>query len=186
MTAFEYVIVLISIILGLGITTILTGVAELIKHTRLSALYAPYIIWIALVFVIYLQEWWVTYELKAVQTWTLHKFLVILIYPISLYILAHLLFPTGVSREFTSKEFYHHNYPKLFMAVIILDIQSIIYNLAFSGLALQTQIPHLVVLIILSTMITTKTKKNWIHTAVALVLLVTLIISLAVEKRVIY
>jgi hypothetical protein len=186
MTAFEYVIVLISIILGLGITTILTGVAELIKQTRLSGLYAPYIIWIALVFVIYIQEWWVTYELKSVQAWTLHKFLIILIYPISLYILAHLLFPTGVSREFTSKEFYLNNYPRLFIGVIILDIQSIIHNLAFSGLALQTQIPHLVVIIILSYMITTKTKSSRVHTAVALVLLLILLVSLAIERRVIY
>jgi hypothetical protein len=186
MTAFEYVLVLISIILGLGITTILTGVAELVKQTRLPGLYAPYIMWIALVFLIYIQEWWVAYELKSVQAWTLHKFLVILIYPITLYILAHLLFPTGVSREFTSKEFYLNHYPRLFIGVIILDIQSIIYNLAFSGLALQTQIPHLAVLIILSTMITTKTKNSVIHTIVAVLLLLLLLVSLAVERRVIY
>src|SRR6186713_233849 len=99
MSPFEYVIVLISIILGLGITTILTGVAEIIKQTSLKNLFAPYIIWVALVFVVHLQEWWVAYELKTVQVWTLHMLLFILLPPINLYIMAHLLFPTALSRN---------------------------------------------------------------------------------------
>src|SRR5687767_8565308 len=106
MTPFEYVIVLISIILGLGITTILTGVAELMKHTRPVSLYTPYIIWILLVFVLHIQEWWVSYQLKSVNIWELQFFLLIILYPINLYILAHLLFPGTLSTEFSSKDFY--------------------------------------------------------------------------------
>src|SRR5688572_24307708 len=97
MSAFEYVIVLISIILGLGITTILTGVAELIKQSKLFILYLPHIIWIVLVFVMHIHEWWFSYELKTEAVWTLPMFLFILLYPINLYILAHLLFPAGLS-----------------------------------------------------------------------------------------
>src|SRR5687767_1802176 len=115
MTPFEYVIVLISIILGLGITTILTGVAELIKHTQSRRLYTPYIIWIVLIFVLHIQDWWVSYKLKSVGVWTLHSFLLIIIYPINLYILAHLLFPAQLSKDFDSKTFYLTFYPRLFM-----------------------------------------------------------------------
>jgi hypothetical protein len=186
MTPFEYVIVLVSIILGLGITTILTGVAEIIKQTRLKILYLPYLIWIVLVFVIHIQEWWVSYELKTVQVWTLHMFLFILLYPINLYVLAHLLFPSGVSKEFTSREFYYHNYPKLFIGTIILDIQSIIHNLTFLKLPLETQIPQLVVLSVLSIMVARKTNNPIAHYTVAIVLLVVMLTSLAIEQVTIY
>ena len=106
MSPFEYVIVLISIILGLGITTILTGVAELIKHTRPVTLYVPYIVWILLIFVLHIQDWWVSYRLMEEKVWTLPLFLLIILYPINLYILAHLLFPAGLSNAFNSKEFF--------------------------------------------------------------------------------
>src|SRR5688572_17301742 len=106
MSPFEYVIVLISIILGLGITTILTGIAELIKHARPNSLYIPYSIWIVLIFVLHVQEWWISYQLKSVEIWTLQFFLLIVLYPINLYILAHLLFPAALSKEFDSKDFY--------------------------------------------------------------------------------
>lgn len=186
MSPFEYVIVMISIILGLGITTILTGVAEMIKRTKLTSLFTPYIIWIALVFVIHLHEWFFSYELKSVQVWTLYKFMFILLYPINLYILAHLLFPTGLQREFTAREFYFDIYPKLFIGTILLDIQSIIYNLIFGGLPIHTQVPHLLVLVILSTMVTTKTKNVAAHIGVAVLLLLIMLVSLVVDNRKVY
>ena len=186
MTPFEYVIVLISIILGLGITTILTGVAELIKHGKPLKIYTPYIIWIALVFVIHLQEWWVSYELKSMQVWTLHRFIFVLLTPINLYILAHLLFPTGLQKEFTTREFYFEVYPKLFIATITFDLLSITYNLTFTRPPLYTQIPHLIVLVVLSTMVTTKTKNVAVHIAVSVLLLLMLVVSLAIENRKVY
>lgn len=186
MTPFEYLMVMVSIILGLGITTILTGVAEMIKRTKLTSLFTPYIIWIVLVFVIHIHEWLVSYELKTVQVWELYKFILILLYPINLYILAHLLFPTGQQREFTAREFYFSSYPKLFVTTIILDVQSIIYNLTLGRQPIHTQVPHLIVLIVLSTMVTAKTKNAMIHTAVAVALLLILIASLWFENRKIY
>src|SRR5688572_9367202 len=120
MTPFEYVIVLISIILGLGITTILTGVAELIKHGKPLKIYTPYIIWIVLIFVLHIQDWWISYQLMSVKVWTLHFFLLVILYPINLYILAHLLFPGTLSKDFNSKEFYLTHYTRIFVGAIIL------------------------------------------------------------------
>jgi hypothetical protein len=186
MSPFEYVIVLISIILGLGITTILTGVAELIKQSRLFHLYAPYIIWIMLVFVMHIHEWWVSYDLKTVEVWTLHMFLFILLYPINLYVLAHLLFPAGFSTEFTSREFYLTHYPRLFIATIILAVLSIVHNLAFLRLPIGDQIPQALVLGVLSTMVILKTKNGVAHTVVAVLLLAIMIISLLIQSKTLY
>ena len=59
-SAFEYVTVLISIVLGLGITQILTGVADLIHQSKRVRVYWPLMIWVLLVLVMHVQEWWVT------------------------------------------------------------------------------------------------------------------------------
>src|SRR5690348_2390807 len=111
MSPFEYVIVLISIILGLGITTILTGIAEWIKHYRNSTLYLPYLIWIAIVFIMHIHEWWECYTLKSITVWRLPLFLFIIIYPIDLYVLAHLLFPKQQDESSDSRKFYYERYP---------------------------------------------------------------------------
>ena len=56
MSPFEYVSVLVSIIYGLGITLILTGVAELIRRWKTIVPFAPFFIWIVLVFVLHVYE----------------------------------------------------------------------------------------------------------------------------------
>jgi hypothetical protein len=183
MTPFEYVIVLISIILGLGITTILTGVAELIKHTSPVRLYAPYIIWILLVFVLHIQDWWVSYELKTIQVWELQFFLLIILYPINLYILAHLLFPAGLSKEFDSKVFYLDHFPRLFYGSIMLIILSTIQNIGFSGLTFESQIPKLFVVAALLVVAVFKFRSNILHFFLALMFLAGLIIGLAIDKE---
>jgi hypothetical protein len=57
MTPFEYVIVLIFIILGLGITQIGSGVADLIHNSDRVKVYWPHTLWIIFVFFLHLQEW---------------------------------------------------------------------------------------------------------------------------------
>ncbi len=183
MTPFEYLTVLISIILGLGITTILAGIAELIKQSSLSSLYPPYLIWIVLVFVLHIQEWWVTFALQSEPEWTLPKFLFILLYPINLYVLAHLLFPAGVTSAFSSKEFYLSNFPRLFAGAIVLALLSIAHNLHFLDLQLYQQVPQAIVLIVLSAMVWMRTRSNIIHLAVSFLFLALLVASLAVEQQ---
>jgi hypothetical protein len=183
MTPFEYVIVLISIILGLGITTILTGLAELIKHTRPVRLYTPYIIWIILIFVLHIQDWWYSYHLKSVDVWSLHFFLLIIIYPINLYILAHLLFPSGLTSEFDSKQFYLDHHPRLFIGVITLVIISVVQNIVVFNLAIATQALQVVLLLVMAIMLIAKVKNSAVHTLVAFLLLAMMIIGFALDSE---
>ena len=178
MTPFEYVVVLISIILGLGITTILTGIAEWIKHCRRSTLYAPYIIWIALVFIMHVHEWWESYSLKSIEVWRLPLFLFVILYPINLYVLAHLLFPRQTDEPFNAKTFYLDRYPTFFTCVLILDVLSVIHNVTIEHLPITSQAVHLVLLVTLGSVLISRTRKESIHLAVALFLLAILVTTL--------
>lgn len=183
MTPFEYVIVLISIILGLGITTILTGIAELIKHTRPVSLFAPYIIWIVLIFVLHVQDWWLSYQLMEVKEWSLPFFLMVILYPINLYILAHLLFPAGLTQAFNSQAFFLDHFPRLFIGAITLVILSVIQNLTLTNEPLYTQIPHLMILVLLLILLIQKNRNVIVHTTVAIALLVAMVIGFVVDQE---
>ncbi|HEY3405642.1 MAG TPA: hypothetical protein VGK59_19800 [Ohtaekwangia sp.] len=183
MSPFEYVIVLISIILGLGITTILTGLAEWIKHSNRSRLYAPYVIWIVLVFVMHVHEWWVSYGLKSIERWPMSLFMFIVLYPINLYVLAHLLFPVDYKNGPDSKTFYLTNYRKIFISVCIMVVLSMIENMTLLDRSIVEQLPHVLVLSVLVTMILIRTTKTLAHLLLALALLIILLISLALQQK---
>jgi hypothetical protein len=184
MSPFEYVIVLISIILGLGITLVLTGIAQLIREERSVRLFGPYLIWIVLVFVMHVHEWWITYQLKTMVAWKLPTFLFIILYPILLFILANLLFPDSWEKSNRDmKQFYFTAYRKFFGCAVALVVLSVLQNIFISGLAIITQFVHLIVLVILSAMLIAKPKTMIAHTAVAVLLLAILIASLVIERN---
>jgi len=183
MTPFDYVSVLISIILGLGITLVLTGIAEMIKRWKAITHFWPYLIWIVLVFVLHLQEWWVCYELRSVTSWSLPAFLFLVSYPILLFIMANLLFPTDWSQiRLNFKEFYFSNHTKFFVCSVLLILISIIQNITLAGYALQDQVLQLVLLLIFSGLLIKPTKNEMVHYLIALIMLVIMITSLFVTS----
>lgn len=172
MSPFEYVSVLISIIYGLGITLVLTGVAELIRRWKTITPFAPYFIWIALVFVLHVYEWWDHYTLRSISSWSLPLFLFVILYPILLFILANLLFPTKWSKKgINLKEFYFATYTKFFLWLILLALIAIIQNVTLEGYELQEQFVQFIVLIVFSSLLIWRTTNVVIHTLVALLML---------------
>lgn len=179
MSPFEYVTVLISIILGLGITLVLTGIAEMIRRWKTIKHFWPYPIWIALAFILHIQEWWTTYELKSVEVWTLPSFLFVVSYPILLFILANLLFPTDWLKEgLDLKEFYFGSYKKFFACIILLAGLSILQNVLLSKYLVQDQLLQFSIMTIFSFMLIRPTKNVVVHTILALLMLITMLISL--------
>ena len=135
MSPFEYVVVLISIILGLGITQIMTGVADLVHQWEKVKLYWPHTLWVVLAFIMHVQEWWITYDLKqAFDTWRLPTFLFFTLYPVSLFILARILFPYApADGPIDMKTFYYANFRKFFLLFMVLIILSIVSNVILMG-----------------------------------------------------
>lgn len=107
MEPFEYVVVLTSLILGLGIAQILTSVADIVSNLKNVKLFLPHTLLTLAVFLLHIQEWWINYQYSAVvEEWTLNIILSILIYPILLFLLARMLFPTGIRGHETDLNHY--------------------------------------------------------------------------------
>ncbi|MDX1571095.1 MAG: hypothetical protein R3200_11460 [Xanthomonadales bacterium] len=97
MDRFEYVMVLISIIVGLSIAHMLMGVAGLIdrkaegRDIKLSWAHG---LWLAYVFTWTVQFWWWEFRFSELVTeWTLGLYLFLVTYAVSLFLLAAILVP---------------------------------------------------------------------------------------------
>lgn len=93
MSAFDYLAVLISIVLGLGVANILTGYAAIIRNRARIRSFWPTYLMMANLFLIHLQMWWSMYGLRNVPTWTFPMFLFTILQPVFIYLMSAVLVP---------------------------------------------------------------------------------------------
>ncbi len=178
MTPFEYVTVLISIILGLGITQIVTGLADLIHQWDRVKVYWPHLLWIFLIFFLHIQEWWATYELRDFSSWRLTTFFFVILYPIILFILAKLLFPFGLLEgTIDLKEFYFDNFRRIFGWSVVLIVFALLTNIFVLSYPVIDQLPQIVFLAVLLIMAVGNLKNERLH---QLLIIVFAIVSIAI------
>ena len=106
MSLFEFLMVLVSIIVGLGIAEILTGIARLIRCRGSIQGYWVHSVVVALIFLALLQQWWEVWGLRDAPEWTFHGLLMMLTGPVGLFLIAHILFPEPMQRA-NVREYYY-------------------------------------------------------------------------------
>lgn len=142
MEPFEYVVVLTSLILGLGIAQILTGIADIVSHWKAKRLSVPHTMYIFIVFMLHIQEWWINFEYsKIIDVWTLQVVLSMLVFPILLFIQARLLFPTGLRSSDTDMGLYFDDQWRwLYSIGAMTVVVSIWHNILISDIPLADQL----------------------------------------------
>lgn len=93
MDAFTHLSVLISIVLGLGITNLLMGLARIVQMRGRVTVYWPTIVWSLALLLVHVQTWWSMFGLRNVETWTFLAFSLTLMQPILLFFLSALVLP---------------------------------------------------------------------------------------------
>jgi hypothetical protein len=93
MDAFGYVSVIISVVIGLGLSHLLTGVVDLVKARRRVRFYWVHLLWVALTFVGHIFLWWTMWNLRSIRAWNFFSFLLLLLAPVLLYAAAAFLVP---------------------------------------------------------------------------------------------
>lgn len=93
MDYFSYLSVLISIVLGLGITNLLMGIARIIQMRTRVVIYWPTMVWMLTLLLIHIQTWWTMFGLRQIEHWTFVGFTVTLMQPIMLFLLSALVLP---------------------------------------------------------------------------------------------
>jgi hypothetical protein len=179
---FEYITVLISIILGMGITEILSSAGNVILRWNNVKLYWPHTVLVLLVFVFHFQEWWVVFELRSYQYWRLPIFLFVILYPVNLYILARILFPQKWKNKGTDlRAFYYENCRRIFLFIFSLAVLSILDNIFFHSIPVVQQLPQILLAIICSVIVFSHTKSPWVHHLIIALLLIATVVTFVIE-----
>ena len=119
MSLFEFLMVFVSIIVGLGVTEILTGIAAQIRHRDTVKGYWVHSAGVLLIFIALIQHWWELWGRKDYAEWTFLGLVLMLIPPASLYLVAHLIFPEPIAGSDLRKYYYERLRPVWMLAVLV-------------------------------------------------------------------
>jgi hypothetical protein len=168
MDAFSYLSVLISIILGLGITQLLPGLGRLLQARAGTRLYAPAVVWAGVLLLVHVQTWWAMFGLRGVGEWTFGRFLMVLLQPSVLYLMAALTLPEpAVGPQGDMRATYFAHARAFFVLAVLLLVVSVVKDLVVSG---QLPAPlNLGAHVLLATLwaAAAATRRDWYHRAVA-------------------
>jgi len=90
---FLHIRVVMGIILGLSITTLLKGIAQIIEHPQRRGCSALHLCWVAWTLVSLVTFWWWEFRLIEVHRWTFETYLFVICYCATWFLLCALLFP---------------------------------------------------------------------------------------------
>ena len=181
MNLFEFLMILLSLIIGLGLAEILAGFARFLKSDGAHEFSWTHTAVAAIIFVALLQTFWESWGLRSIEEWSFPAMLLMLGSPIFLYLIAHVLFPER--EQSASLEEYYFQRARL---IWVLAGLTVIVSTLFRPLAFDmplwiidnaTNIPTLAVCTVLSI-----SNRRWLHRIlVPVVLLIVLVDTLAIS-----
>ena len=119
MGIFEYLGVLISVIMGLGITHLAVGASKLVQHRDQCKPYLPHSLWAIAILVYILIIWWGMYWWSNHSNWSAFEFLFITLYALTLFFLSALLFPHDMDKDI-DVEVYFFKQRRWFFSVLMV------------------------------------------------------------------
>jgi hypothetical protein len=122
---FLHIRVVIGIILGLGITRLLTGVAAFVQHPGRQKLYWVHLAWVLSILITLVHFWWWEFWLVGLGHWNFGIYVFVIVFAILLFLLCALLFPTDIA-EYAGYEDYFISRRRwffgVFAATIVFDL----------------------------------------------------------------
>lgn len=124
---FEYIMALVSVIVGLGITHVLGAIGEIIHRLRGHGapikVDAVYLLWVASTLIWLASVWWGEYKLLTDgYVWTFGAYLFLIAYYISLFLVVVILVPVRMDNVADTYEYFMGGRAWFFGAVLIAII----------------------------------------------------------------
>lgn len=125
MQMFEYVTVLISIVIGLALTHLMQGIAVIIQNPSRARIWWVHLVWVAYMIVSILFWWWWEFQLQHIKTWTFAIYLFVIFYAFYLYLICAVLFPLRLEGYEGYKDYFltrRHWFFGLLMGWAVIDV----------------------------------------------------------------
>ncbi len=127
MRPFEFVAVFYSVVLGVAVAQLMTGVARLVEERRRVRTYWVHSVWILIVLLCDADNWWSLWSVRGVNSWRLVSFLLIIALTAFVFLMTVLLFPRPPEpgEIIDLRAYYYEN------SVIFLRANAAAWTLAF-------------------------------------------------------
>jgi len=125
MSSFEFISILMSIIIGLGVTNLLAGTGRAFYRRRQNPMDEVHVVFTAATLLVLVLNWWVAFKWNSEVAWSFDKFLALIVWTIALYMLTIFLYPPDLSQEEEHRGRFQQNragYYSTFIAFCLLDI----------------------------------------------------------------
>ncbi len=132
---YNYLSVLISIVIGFGLSQILAGTVRVVHHRHTTKIYWPTILWAVNLFLLLTLVWWSDFSLIHHERWTFAMFLTTLAIPAVLYINASLLLPGSERAANEAMRVAHAAKPKTVLRTSSCGDRAVIFRNVFDGRA---------------------------------------------------
>ena len=106
MSVFEYLGVLLSVIMGLGVTHILAGVSKTVHHRKTLKLYWVHSLWAANILIYIVIIWWGMFWWNEQTDWSFFEFMLLILYAVVLFLAASLLYPWNFPEDLDFEQHY--------------------------------------------------------------------------------
>ena len=134
MSTAEYLSVLVSIVIGLGISHLLSGVGNLLVDRLRVRFWWVWGISVLMVFLAHVQFWWGTFSVAGAVSANFFAFLFFLLTPIALYLAAVVLLPTFEGEgEIDLRAHFLANHRWFFGFVALVPVLNAIRSVVISG-----------------------------------------------------
>lgn len=120
MDHFEYLSVMISIILGLGVAHLIADATRLLQGRARVRLYWVTVVWGVVLFLLHIQVWWALFSWRLVPEWNYFSFLLMILPPLVLYAIAVLVLPEFDVREGVDLRVYYYQNQRWFFGLFTL------------------------------------------------------------------
>jgi hypothetical protein len=118
--------VLFTILLGLGVSRLLSGVVQIVQHPKAYKVYWVHLLWALFLFLYLIHFWWWEYRLQVIQQWTFPLYFFIAMYAVVLFLLCVLLFPEQMADYDGFKTYFYSRRQWIFSLMTILFVADIV------------------------------------------------------------
>jgi hypothetical protein len=126
---FPHIRIVMGMVIGLGVTRLLSGVARIVQHPTQYRLYSVHLAWVASVLLALVHFWWWEFGLYQIQTWSFGTYLFIISYAIALFLLCALLFPDSMHGYDSYEDYFYSRRAWFFGLQAIISLLDVIDTL---------------------------------------------------------
>lgn len=105
---FPHIRIIMGMIIGLGMTKLLSGVARMVQHPKQVRVYGVHLAWVGSMLLMLIHFWWWQFGLFSIGNWTFEIYFFVIVYSIILFLLCALLFPDSM-QEYGGYEDYFYS-----------------------------------------------------------------------------